>query len=113
MAQSIKLGSNTFLDSSGVVVDSSGTTLASWITSHSGKSIIGNLNGNSSTTVSYEYAAMIFMFRNGNLTAVLCDQWDGFASLSTYANYTVTVSSKVATLSNGGSSYCDYIVFYK
>lgn len=88
-------------------LDSRLTTAEGKITTLEGKFDGGNLNSSSSTSFSLT-RGIVFMFRNGNATVALVDQWNTITYLSQATNYVVSVESNVVTLRNNASSYCNY-----
>ena len=118
MAQSIKLGSNTYLDSSGVTVDSSGTTLKDFLSGINGFKKF-TLNSNSSKALtfkasSYSRCLLIldgYSLGTKGLYIATCTNSGTLSvvAISAGSNLTYTTSSYTLTFSNSSTSNTSYI----
>ena len=123
MAKSIKLGSDTYLDASGVTTDSSGTLLSDcigvWKTLRKTAATDG---GNCTFTLGTNTRGVIIVNGYGtNVKALYLVAHSSGASTSigdvftsTYLTHTVDSSTGAITITNSNTSnsaYCDLIIF--
>ena len=119
MAQSIKLGSDTYLDASGVTVDQYGSKLSDLLALMPIRSKKFAIDGNATVTndlkfngfgivicsrLSYSSTPGIYVF----------DQWGGVTSLGTTSGWTVTFdpNTHILSVKSNFAYYSDCIVLY-